>query len=69
MRDRILVSSTQASATCAELPGRETELARREMTNTQGGILPAIVLPGLLAFVFADEIAELCVYLRENVYG
>ncbi|MCE2438275.1 MAG: hypothetical protein J4F39_02500 [Candidatus Latescibacteria bacterium] len=67
MRDRIQVSSTQASATCTELPGRETELARREIMNTQGGIFPAVVLPVLLAVVFADEIAEYCVFVHDTL--
>ncbi len=67
MRDRILVAPTHHSVAFAQLPGRETELVGREATNTQGGIFPAVVLPALLAYVFADEIAELYQYCLDDL--
>ena len=38
MTGRIQLQPAQAFATCARLPGRETNLVRREMANTSGGI-------------------------------
>ena len=42
MTDRITSTPEQASVTCVQLPGQETELARGEMANTSGGC----ILPG-----------------------
>ena len=39
MTDQILATSAQASVACAQLPGREIGLARREMLNASGGLL------------------------------
>ena len=58
MRDRIQVSSTQASATCTELAGREIELARREMMYASGGLAPLLIGPPVLLYIFAAEIAK-----------
>ena len=38
MADRIQLQPALAVATCAQLPGRETNLVRREMASTSGGI-------------------------------
>ena len=43
MRDRIQLQPALAVATCARLPGRESNLVRREMASASGGIgLPPI---------------------------
>ena len=42
MTDRILTTPTLPSANCAQLPSRETQLGRRDMRNTTGGV----VFPG-----------------------
>ena len=38
MTDPIQLQPALAVATCAQLPGRETNLVRREMANASGGI-------------------------------
>ncbi len=38
MTERIQLQPVQAFANCAQLPGRETNLVRREMRNASGGI-------------------------------
>ena len=42
MTERITSMPVQASVTCVQLPGQETEPARDEMANTSGGC----ILPG-----------------------
>ncbi len=48
MTYRILTVPTQSSVACAQLPGREIGLARREMENAAGGFVlpfgPSIVI-------------------------
>ncbi len=57
MTDRILTVPTQATVTCAQLPGREIELAHREMLNSSGGIwLPTG--PIFMVRFIAERIAE-----------
>ena len=54
MTDRIQLQPAQAFATCARLPGRESNLVRREMRNASGGIgLPPI--PPILITKFIVE--------------
>ncbi|MCY3766368.1 MAG: hypothetical protein OXH06_13205 [Gemmatimonadetes bacterium] len=57
MTDQILATSAQASVACAQLPGRETGLASREMTNTPGGFsLPTG--PSFMVLFISKKIAE-----------
>ncbi len=56
MTDQILATSAQASVACAQLPEQEIGLARREMVNTSGGLLPPIPLP--LARLIAEIIKD-----------
>ena len=53
MTDHILSTPGQATVTCAQLPGQEIVLARREMVNAAGGLIP----PGpILLFLIAEII-------------
>ena len=58
MTDRIQLQPAQAFATCARLPGRETNLVRREMRNTSGGIGMPPNLPIAIARYFAEAIVD-----------
>ena len=60
MNRRILTKLPQAFATCARLPGRETNLARREMKNTSGGLVPPgpYLMPGWIGRIVAEAIAN-----------
>ena len=40
MTDRIQSMPVRGSVACAQLPGREVGLARREMMNASGGMIP-----------------------------
>lgn len=40
MTDRILSMPVYGAVTCTQLPGREIGLARREMMNASGGMIP-----------------------------
>lgn len=67
MTDRVLTTSAQVCVTCAQLPGQEIKLARREMRNTSGGLAFVVLAPAVLAYIFADEIAELYKYCIDEV--
>ena len=57
MTDRILSPSVQNSVACAQLPGQEIALARREMSNTSGGFLLPTG-PNFMVRFIAEKIAE-----------
>ena len=56
MTDRILSPSVQNSVACAQLPGRETAVARPEMMNISGGLTPN--WPGPIMPVIVMIVAE-----------
>lgn len=60
MTDQILTTSAQASMVCAQLPGREIGLARREMMNASGGLIPIGIGVNLTAMarVIAEAVFE-----------
>ena len=60
MTDRIQLQPAQAFATCARLPGRETNLVRHEMKNTSGGFVPPgpYLMPGWIGRIVAEAIVD-----------
>ena len=61
MTDHILSTPGQATVTCAQLPGQEIVLARHEMRNTSGGLIPPV--PFLLIRLVAEIIYD---YLNDG---
>ncbi len=64
MTDHILSTPGQATVTCAQLPGQEIALARREMRNTSGGFFPVGRSP--MIWFIAERIAEAIVDYFED---
>ena len=58
MSRRILTKPPQAFATCAQLPGRETNLVRREMASASGGIGVPPLGPRFMSRWIGMKIAE-----------
>lgn len=60
MTDRIQLQPAQAFATCAQLPGRETNLVRHELLNASGGwganglIIGPVIIGRLIAEAIVD---------------
>lgn len=58
MTDRIQLQPALVVATCAQLPGRETNLVRREMANASGGIGLPPLGPRFMSRWIGMKIAE-----------
>lgn len=60
MTDRVLSMPVHGAVTCAQLPGREVAVARREMVHTSGGLSPIGKGPFIpvLALLIAEAIND-----------